>query len=247
MPSTRPRPIGSGGGSTTVRLVPQDPTWLYDFYMTHDLVLAPYHAAWSMRRRLVGEEIDVAYPPGLEHVPELDAPTCLDAWSRIHHALPAALRSRWAVHDTSQDPTRDSGLFAPDGRPLIPLHPVTVAEEDLRALQRVRRAVRLGAEAHPSLAVTRRADGSADIESVAGPGDYLGTIDRTVAVLALAPDEDVCVLAAVLAADRPDDGAQGVRLSDHEYAAYERFADRLAAAAMTGEFIGERALFRARY
>ncbi|MGW3661993.1 hypothetical protein [Streptomyces sp. NPDC005141] len=215
--------------------------------MTHDLVLAPYHAAWSVSRRFVDEEIDAAYPPGLELLPELDAPTCLDAWSRIHHALPSALRSRWVVHDTSPDLAQDSALSAPDGRPLIPLHPVTVAEDDLRALKGVRRTVRLGAEANPSLVVTRGADGSADIESVAGPGDYLGTIERTVAVLTLTPDEDVATLAAALASDRSDPGAHGIRLSDHEYAAYERFADRLAAAAMTGEFIGERALFRARY
>jgi hypothetical protein len=38
-----------------------------------------------------------------------------------------------------------------------------------------------------------------------------------------------------------------VDLSDREYAAYERFADRLAAAAMTGELAGDRALFRSRY
>ncbi|MFJ1975464.1 hypothetical protein ACIO93_43490 [Streptomyces sp. NPDC087903] len=107
-------------------------------------------------------------------------------------------------------------LFAPDGRPLIPLHPVTMAEDDLRALKRVRRALRLAAEANPSLLVTRRADGSADIESGAGPGGYLGTIDRTVAVLTLTPDEDVAILATALASDRSDDGAHGVRLSDHE-------------------------------
>ncbi|MFD7609391.1 hypothetical protein [Streptomyces sp. NPDC059828] len=34
---------------------------------------------------------------------------------------------------------------------------------------------------------------------------------------------------------------------DEEYGAYDRFADRLAAAAMTGDFIGERALFRSQY
>ncbi|MBV1939124.1 hypothetical protein KUF83_21555 [Streptomyces sp. BV286] len=238
-----------GSGTTTVRLVPQDPEWLHDFYMTHDLLLAPYYAAWSARERGVGEHIAPPWPAGLENLTRLDAPASLDAWSNIHRALPPVLRSRRILHAT-QDPVRRSGLRAPDGRRLVPLHPVTVDEADLRALTRVRRAIRAGAKASPSILVTRRADGSADIESVASPGDYRGTVDRTVAVLALTPDEDVEALASVLAPEGPepvDTGTRRVDLSDQEYAAYERFADRLAAAAMTGQFPGDRALFRERY
>ncbi|MFF3614929.1 hypothetical protein [Streptomyces sp. NPDC002580] len=76
---------------------------------------------------------------------------------------------------------------------------MTAAEDDLRALDRLRRAVRLGAESVPSLSVKRRADGSADIEHVAGSGDCRGTLDRTVAVLTLPPDEDVAILVDALA------------------------------------------------
>ncbi|MBZ3907365.1 hypothetical protein [Streptomyces griseiscabiei] len=233
--------------TTTVRLLPQDPQWLHDFYMTNDLLLAPYHAAWAARENGVGEHIAPAYPPGLENLTGLDAPKALDAWGDIHRAFPPALRSRRSIKDATADPTRRSALHAPDGTPLVPLHPVTVAEDDLRALKRVRRALRAGAKANPSLLVTHHPDGSADIESVASPGEYVGTVDRTVAVLTLAPDEDVETLAAALAPDRFAEGARHITLSTDEYTAYTRFADRLATAAMTGQFIGDRALFRSRY
>ncbi|QFQ99779.1 hypothetical protein F9278_30580 [Streptomyces phaeolivaceus] len=243
-----------GRTTTTVRLIPQDPQWLHDFYMTNDLLLAPYHAAWVARENGVGEHIAPAYPPGLENLTGLDAPKSLDAWGNIHRAFPPALRSRRSLKDPTADPTRRSPLRAPDGTPLIPLHPVTVAEDDLRALKRVRRALRVGAKANPSLLVTHHPDGSADIESVASPGEYLGTVDRTVAVLTLTPDEDVETLTTTLTTDHVPGGAQPVTtlttlttLTTDEYAAYDRFADRLAGAAMTGQFIGDRALFRSRY
>jgi hypothetical protein len=82
---------------------------------------------------------------------------------------------------------------------------------------------------------------------VPSPGTYRGTVERTVAVLTLAPDEDVDILAEAPAPERFGEGTRRVDLSDREYAAYERFADRLAAAAMTGELAGDRALFRSRY
>lgn len=233
--------------TTTVRLLPQDPQWLHDFYMTNDLLLAPYHAARVARENGVGEHIAPAYPPGLENLTGLDSPKSLDAWGNVHRAFPPALRSRRSLKDATADPARGSALRAPDGTPLVPLHPVTVGEEELRALKRVRRAIRAGAKANPSLLVTHHPDGSADIESVASPGEYVGTVDRTVAVLTLAPDEDVETLASALAPDRFAGAAGRVTLSESEYAAYDRFADRLAAAAMTGQFMGDRALFRSRY
>jgi hypothetical protein len=247
MTSALRRPARVRDRRTTVRLVPQDPEWLHDFYMTSDLLLAPYHAAWAARRNGVGEHIAPAYPPGLENLTGLNAPDCLDAWSNVHAAFPAVLRSRRSISDPTADPTRGSALRAPDGRRLVPLHPVTLDEEDLRALKRVRRAIRAGAKANPSLLVTHHPDGSADIESVASPGAYVGTVDRTVAVLTLTPDEDVETLAAALAPGRFAWGAHRVDLSAEEYAAYDRFADRLAAAGMAGEFPGDRALFRSRY
>ncbi|MEU5194352.1 hypothetical protein AB0G86_09840 [Streptomyces scabiei] len=233
MPPARPR----HAPATVTVLVPQDPQWLHDFYMTNDLLLAPYHAAWAARENGVGE------------------PRALDAWGNVHRAFPPALRTRRSLKSATADPARGSALRAPDGTPLIPLHPVTVTEQDLRALKRVRRALRAGAKANPSLLVTHHPDGSADIESVPSPGAYVGTVDRTVAVLALAPDEDVTTLGAALTPDRhavgadsgPAGGARRVTLTESEYAAYDRFADRLAAAAMTGEFMGDRALFRSRY
>ncbi|MBP5861791.1 hypothetical protein F6456_16605 [Streptomyces sp. LBUM 1484] len=158
----------------------------------------PYHAAWAARENGVGEHIAPAYPPGLENLTGLDAPTCLDAWGNVHRAFPPALRSRRCLRGVTADPARGSALRAPDGTPLIPLHPVTVTEQDLRALKRVRRALRAGAKANPSLLVTHHPDGSADIESVPSPGAYAGTVDRTVAVLTLAPDQDVATLAAAL-------------------------------------------------
>ncbi|MFM9588849.1 hypothetical protein ACKI1J_07680 [Streptomyces scabiei] len=251
MPPARP---GRAPATVTV-LVPQDPQWLHDFYMTNDLLLAPYHAAWAARENGIGEHIAPAYPPGLENLTGLDAPKSLDAWGNVHRAFPPTLRSRRSLRGVTADPARGSALRAPDGTPLIPLHPVTVHEEDLRALKRVRRALRAGAKATPSLLVTHHPDGSADIESVPSPGAYVGTVDRTVAVLTLAPDEDVETLAAALAPDSHADSADGgraggarrVTLTESEYAAYDRFADRLAMAAMTGEFMGDRALFRSRY
>ncbi|MEU1557950.1 hypothetical protein ABZ517_35350 [Streptomyces scabiei] len=251
MPPARPR----HAPATVTILVPQDPQWLHDFYMTNDLLLAPYHAAWAARENGVGEHIAPAFPPGLEHLTSLDAPRALDAWGNVHRAFPPALRTRRSLKSATADPARGSALRAPDGTPLIPLHPVTVTEQDLRALKRVRRALRAGAKANPSLLVTHHPDGSADIESVPSPGAYVGTVDRTVAVLALAPDEDVTTLGAALTPDRhavgadsgPAGGARRVTLTESEYAAYDRFADRLAAAAMTGEFMGDRALFRSRY
>ncbi|MGQ4362278.1 hypothetical protein [Streptomyces sp. SAS_272] len=237
------RSAGSGG-ATTVRLLPQDPEWLWDFYMTHDLLLAPCHAAWAARRHGVDEDIAPAWPPGLENLTGLNAPACLDAWARVHHALPRVLRDRALLHDDRADPARRGTLRAPDGRPLVPLHPVTVSEDDLRALGRVRRAIRAGAGAMPSLVVSRRPDGSADVHGVASPGDYRGTVDRTVAVLSLAPDDDTDMLAEALA---PGTTTPRTDLSDEQYAAYRRFADRLAAAAMTGRSGGDRALFRSRY
>ncbi|WP_435279234.1 hypothetical protein [Streptomyces sp. 1222.5] len=242
-----PAQSGTATGTTTLRLVPRDPDWLHDFRMTHDLLLAPYHAAWSARRSGIGDQVAPAWPAGLENITDLDAPTALDAWSNIHRAFPSALVSSGALNAAHDDPTRGSMLHAPDGRRLIPLHPVTLDESDLRALTRVRRAVRVGAKVNPSLRVPHRADGAADIASVPTPGAYLGTVERTVAVLTLAPDEDVDILAGALAPERFGQGARRVDLSDVEYAAYERFADRLAAAAMTGEFAGDRALFRSRY
>ncbi|CBG70791.1 MULTISPECIES: hypothetical protein [Streptomyces] len=254
MPPARPVRPGRAPAIVTV-LVPQDPQWLHDFYMTNDRLLAPYHAAWAARENGVGEHIAPAYPPGLENLTGLDAPTCLDAWGNVHRAFPPALRSRRCLRGVTADPARGSALRAPDGTPLIPLHPVTVTEQDLRALKRVRRALRAGAKANPSLLVTHHPDGSADIESVPSPGAYAGTVDRTVAVLTLAPDQDVATLAAALTPDRcalsadggRAGGARRVTLTESEYAAYDRFADRLAAAAMTGEFMGDRALFRSRY
>lgn len=232
------------GGATTIRLLPQDPEWLWDFYMTHDLLLAPYHAAWAARRHGVGEDVAPAWPPGLENLTGFDAPACLDAWARVHRALPPVLRDRVLLHDERADPLRRSTLRGPDGRALVPLHPVTVAEDDLRALGRVRRAIRAGARAMPSLVVAGHADGSADVRSVASPGDYQGTVDRTVAVLSLAPDDDTDVLAQALA---PGAATSRTDLSEEQYEAYRRFADRLAAAATTGWSGGERALFRERY
>ncbi|MFJ3235013.1 hypothetical protein [Streptomyces sp. NPDC086787] len=67
------------------------------------------------------------------------------------------------------------------------------------------------------------------------------------AVLTLAPDEDVESLAAALAPARFAGGTHRVDLTVEEYGAYGRFADRLAAAATTGDFMSERALFRSRY
>ncbi|MEU3792298.1 hypothetical protein AB0F07_21250 [Streptomyces fructofermentans] len=247
MATARRTPDRSGSGTATVRLVPQDPEWLHDFHMTHDLVLAPYHAARSVREHGVGEHLAPAYPAGLEELAGLDAAAALDAWSNIHGAFPPPLRSRRAVSVPHASPAHRSALRAPDGRRLVPLHPVTVDEADLRVLRRVRRVIRAAAKATPSLVVTRHVDGSADIESVASPGDYRGTVDRTVAVLTLAPDEDVAVLASALAPERFGAGTRRVDLTDREYAAYDRFADRLAAAAMTGQFAGERGLFRSRY
>lgn len=257
MPPARPR----RAPATVTILVPQDPQWLHDFYMTNDLLLAPYHAAWAARENGVGEHIAPAYPPGLENLTGLDAPKSLDAWGNVQRAFPAALRSRRSLRGVTADPARGSALRAPDGTPLVPLHPVTVNEDDLRTLKRVRRALRAGAKANPSLLVTHHPDGSADIESVASPGAYVGTVDRTVAVLTLAPDEDVETVTAALAPDHCAEGADGragganhlpggarrITLTDSEYAAYDRFADRLATAAMTGEFMGDRALFRSRY
>ncbi|WP_105974502.1 hypothetical protein [Streptomyces geranii] len=243
---TRTSTRSSGIRHTTVRLVPQDPQWLHDFYLTNDLLLAPYHAAQVLNTG-ANEHLGPACPPGLENLTGLDAPAALDAWSAVHQALPPVLRSRRILRDPTADPARGSALHAPDGTPLVPLHPVTLDEEDLAALKRVRRSLRAAAKANPSLLVTHHADGSADIESVASPGDYTGTVDRTVAVLTLAPDADVETLAAALAPNRFAGGAHRVDLTTEEYAAYERFADRLAGAAMTGDFIGDRALFRSRY
>ncbi|MEH0516369.1 hypothetical protein QBC31_37590 [Streptomyces sp. B21-079] len=246
MPAVLRSPARSegSGGTTTIRLLPQDPEWLWDFSMTHDLLLAPFHAAWAARRHGVGEDIAPAWPPGLENLTGLDAPACLDAWARVHHALPRVLRDRALLHQDRAAPTRRSTLRAPDGRPLVPLHAVTVSEDDLLSLRRVRRAIRAGARAMPSLVVTRRPDGSADVHGIASPGDYRGTVDRTVAVLSLAPDGDTDVLAEALA---PRTATPRTDLSDEQYAAYRRFADRLAAAATTGGSGGDRALFRSRY
>ncbi|AVV44486.1 hypothetical protein PYK79_25590 [Streptomyces sp. ID05-04B] len=244
MPAALRPPARSEDGATTIRLIPQDPEWLWDFFMTHDLLLAPHHAAWASRRHGVGEDIAPAWPPGLENLTGLDAPAGIDAWARVHHALPPSLRDRALLHDDRADPTRRSPLRAPDGRPLVPLHAVTVAEDDLRALGRVRRAIRAGARAMPSLVVTRHPDGSTDVHRIASPGDYRGTVDRTVAVLSLAPDDDTDVLAEALA---PGTTSPRIDLSEEQYAAYWRFADRLAAAAMTGRSGGDRALFRSRY
>ncbi|MER6275607.1 hypothetical protein ABT202_04740 [Streptomyces sp900105245] len=102
-------------------------------------------------------------------------------------------------------------------------------------------------KANPSLRATHRADGAADVESVPGPGAYRGTVERTVAVLTLDSDEDVDILAEALAPERFGEGTRPVDLSDGECAAYERFADRLPAASMTGEFAGDWALLRSRY
>ncbi|KUO09867.1 hypothetical protein [Streptomyces sp. DSM 15324] len=144
----------------------------------------------------------------------------------MHHAFPGVLRTRRSL----RDPAHGSRLRAPDGRRLVPLHPVTVDEEDLRGLRRVRRALRAGAKANPSFLVTHHPDGSADIERVASPGDYTGTVDRTVAVLNLTPDEDV---------DLKGDGASAA-------ASNERFVGRLATAATAGDF-RERAIYQLRY
>jgi hypothetical protein len=236
-----------GGGATTTRLLPQDPEWLWDFYMTHDLLLAPCHAAWAARRHGLGEDVAPAWPPGLETLTGLNAPACLDAWARVHHALPPVLRDRALLHGDRADPTRRSALRAPDGRPLVPLYAVTLGEGDLLALRRVRRAIRAGARATPSLVVTRHADGSADVHGIASPGDYRGTVDRTVAVLSLAPDDDTDVLTKALAPGATTTTAPPTVLSEEQYAAYRCFADRLAAAAMTGRSGGDRALFRSRY
>lgn len=232
--------------TTALRLVPQDPQWLHDFYMTDELLLAPYHAARLARRNGIGDDLAPAYPPGLEELTGLDAAAALDAWSNVHHALPEMLRSRRSLSDPERDPARGSRVRAPDGRHLVPLHPVTVEEDDLRTLERLRRTLRAAAKAVPSLLVTHHPDGSADIAGVAGPGDYVGTVDRTVAVLNLTPDEDVEHLAAALAPARLAAGTQRIGLSPEEYDAYGRFADRLAAAVMAGDF-RERALFRLRY
>ena len=226
-------------------LIPQDPQWLHDFYLTHDLLLAPYYTAWSARERGVSDDFAPAYPPGLEELTGLEGPGCLDAWGHVQHALPPVLRNRRALHNAPEDPARGSKLRAPDGHPLIPLHPVTLDEADLRALKRVRRALRAGAKASPSLLVTRHTDGSMDIESVASPGAYVHTVNRTVAVLTLAPDEDVSTLTRTLT--QADADTRRINLTADEHAAYERFADRLAGAAMTGEFHGDCALFRSRY
>ncbi|MFD9007275.1 hypothetical protein ACFV0T_41180 [Streptomyces sp. NPDC059582] len=246
MVSTSHRPAPAVSGAATVRLIPQDPQWLHDFYLTHDLLLAPYHAAWSARQRGTDEDSAPAFPAGLENLPGLDAPASLAAWNSVHRGLPPVLRDRRIVHGT-HDPVRRSVLRAPDGSRLIPLHPVMVDEADLRALEGVRRAVRAGAKTRPSIRVTRRGDGSAAVDPVAGPGDCRGTIERTVAVLALPVDDDVELLAAILAPERVGTGVRRVDLSGGEYRAYGRFADRLAAAAMTGQFPGDRAVFRSRY
>jgi hypothetical protein len=110
-----------------------------------------------------------------------------------------------------------------------------VDEEDLRALGRAL------TPRHPP---PRRLGGHRERGE---PRRVRRPVDRTVAVLALAPDEDVETLAAALTPDRFAGGTRRVTLSDSEYAAYDRFADRLAAAAMTGQFMGDRALFRSRY
>ncbi|WP_330346903.1 hypothetical protein [Streptomyces sp. NBC_00582] len=232
--------------TATLRLIPQDPQWLYDFYMTGERLLAPYHAAWAARRNGIADDVAPAYPVGLERLTGLDAMGSLDAWSNVHHAFPEILRTRRALRDIDGEPAHGSRLRAPDGRRLVPLHPVTVAEEDLRGLRRVRRTLRAGAKANPSFQVTHHPDGFADIERVAGPGDYAGMVERTVAVLNLAPDEDVEVLAAALAPARFAAGARRVGLTAGEYEAYERFAGRLATAATAGDF-RERAMFRLRY
>ncbi|QJS99818.1 hypothetical protein G9272_05515 [Streptomyces asoensis] len=156
----------------------------------------------------MGKHIAPAYPAGPENLTGLDAPASLDAWSNIHRALPPVLRSRRILHTTHDDPARRSALRAPDGRRLIPLHPVTVDEADLRALARVRRVVRAGAKAAPSVLVTRHAGGSADIEGVASPRDCRGTVDRTLAVLTLTPDEDVETPASALAPEHIDAGTR---------------------------------------
>ncbi|SEE36325.1 hypothetical protein SAMN05216532_7924 [Streptomyces sp. 2231.1] len=88
-------------------------------------------------------------------------------------------------------------------------HPITLDESDLRALTRARRAVRVGAKVNPSLRATHRADGAADIESVPSPGAYRGTVERTMAVLTLTPDEDVDILAGALAPERFGDRLAG--------------------------------------
>lgn len=62
--------------------------------MTHDLLLAPYHAAWSARRSGIGDHVPPTWPAGLENITDLDAPTALDAWSNIQRAFPSALVSR---------------------------------------------------------------------------------------------------------------------------------------------------------
>ncbi|MEU2157405.1 hypothetical protein ABZ532_20700 [Streptomyces sp. NPDC019396] len=82
---------------------------------------------------------------------------------------------------------------------------------------------------------------------MASPGAYVGTVDRTAAVLTLSPDEDVELLAVALGPARFAGGARRVDLTAEEYGAYDRFADRPAAPATTGDFIGERALFRSQY
>lgn len=144
--------------------------------MTHDLLLAPNHAAWSARRSGIGDHIAPAWPAGSGNISDLDAPAALDAWSNIHRAFTSALGSRTALHSGHGDPTRGSMLHAPDGRRLVPLHPVTLDESDLRALTRVRRAVRAGAKASPSIRATHRADGAADVESV--PSVAIAVRDR---------------------------------------------------------------------
>ncbi|MEU5275260.1 hypothetical protein [Streptomyces asoensis] len=242
MAPARRTPARSADGTSTVRLVPQDPEWLHDFRRTHDLLLA----AWSAGRRGVSEPLAPACPAGLENLPGLDASASLDAWRDIHRAFPPVLRGR-RTPQTVQDPARRSLLRAPDGRRLVPLHPVLVDEADVKALVRVRRALRAAAKAEPSVLVTHRADGSTAVEAVAGPGDHLGTVERTVAVLSLSPDEDVELLAAALTPAAAGARPHRVDLSEQEYAAYERFADRLAAAATTGQFAGDRAVFRSRY
>ncbi|MEU5118082.1 hypothetical protein [Streptomyces asoensis] len=245
MAPARSTPARSAGGTSTLRLVPQDPEWLHDFRETHDLLLAPYHAAWSARRRGVREHLAPPYPAGLEDLKGLDAPAALDAWRNVHRAFPRVLRGR--TPRTARDPARRSLLRAPDGGRLVPLHPVLLDEADVKALVRVRRALRAGARARPSLLVTHGTDGSVAVAAVPGPGDYRGTVDRTVAVLGLSPDEDVELLAAALAPAVAGARPHRVDLSEQEHAAYGRFADRLAAAAMTGLFAGDRAVFRSRY
>ncbi|WP_340384747.1 hypothetical protein U5640_43455 [Streptomyces sp. SS7] len=232
--------------TTTLRLIPQDPQWLHDFYTTEERLLAPYHAAWAARQNGIADDIAPAYPLGLERLTGLDAMGSLDAWSNVHHAFPGILRSRRSLRDPGRDPAHGSRLRAPDGRRLVPLHPVTVDEEDLRGLRRVRRALRAGAKANPSFLVTHHPDGCADVEVVASPRDYTGTVDRTVAVLNLTPDEDVELLAVTLAPSRFASGTRRVDLTTEEYEAYERFVGRLATAATAGDF-RESAMFRLRY